>query len=116
MPGAYPAVCGEAASVLPVISGDQALAGHNVSIPRIVVGLTNAQNNVDRPIVDATGLTGRYDFTLEWSPEADGPHTADTTGTIFIEALREQLGMKLVAAKGPVEVLLLDHIDHLIEN
>ena len=116
MPGAYASVCGEAASILPTTPGDQALAGRNVAIPRIVVSLTNSSNNIDRPILDATGLTGTYDFKLEWTPEADGPNPTDGTGTFFLEALREQLGMKLVPAKGLVEVLLLDHVDHLTEN
>jgi uncharacterized protein (TIGR03435 family) len=115
-PGAYPAVCGEAASVVPATSGDMALAGRNVAVARIVVGLTNSSNNIERPILDATNLTGTYDFKLEWTPEPDGPHTTDTLGPSFIEALHDQLGMKLLSAKGPVEVLLLDHIDHLTEN
>jgi len=115
-PGAYPAVCGEAASVVSATPGDMALAGRNVAIARIVVGLTNSSNNIERPILDATNLTGTYDFKLEWTPEPDGPHTTDTLGPSFIEALHDQLGMKLVSAKGPVEVLLLDHIDHLTGN
>jgi len=115
-PGTYPAVCGEAASVVPVTPGDLALAGRNVAIPRIVVGLTNSSNNIERPILDRTNLTGAYDFKLEWTPEQNGPATFDATGSSFLEAIRDQLGMKLIPARGPVEVLLLDHIDHLTEN
>ena len=68
------------------------------------------------PIFDATGLTSTYDFTLEWTPEPDGPNPTDGLGTSFLSALRDQLGMKLIPAKGPVEVLLLSHMEHLSEN
>ena len=96
--------------------GDVALAGRNVAIPRIAISLTDFSNNIQRPIVDATGLTGTYDFKLEWTPEADGPNPTDSVGTLFLEALREQFGMKLLSEKAPVEVLLLDHIERLTEN
>jgi uncharacterized protein (TIGR03435 family) len=60
------------------------------------------------PIVDKTGLTGTFDIHLEWTDDAD---TADTSvGTPIFTALREQLGLKLESAKGPVEVLVIDHI------
>ena len=61
------------------------------------------------PVVDKTGLTGRYNIDLEWAPdELQG--TSDAGPSIFT-ALREQLGLKLVPAKAPVDVLVVDHIE-----
>ncbi len=61
-----------------------------------------------RPVVDKTGLAGKYDFTLEFAPAA----RADESGrpSVFT-ALEEQLGLKLVPAKEPVEVLVIDSIE-----
>jgi uncharacterized protein (TIGR03435 family) len=65
-------------------------------------------SEVDRLVVDKTGLTGRYDLTLDWvhdSPEA----SADMpSGPTLFTALEEQLGLKLQPAKGPVPVLVID--------
>ena len=59
------------------------------------------------PIVDSTGLKGVFDFTLEWSPDQAAEATA--WPSIFT-ALQEQLGLKLESGKGPVEILVVDHI------
>jgi uncharacterized protein (TIGR03435 family) len=60
-----------------------------------------------RQVVDETGLNGVFDFTLEWSPEE--MKTGD--GASLFTALQEQLGLKLEARKGPVDVLVVDHIE-----
>jgi uncharacterized protein (TIGR03435 family) len=63
-------------------------------------------------IVDKTGLSGAYDWTLTWQPE-DGLNQNDTGNSdrpSFFTALREQLGLKLERTKGQVEVLVIDHI------
>jgi uncharacterized protein (TIGR03435 family) len=63
-------------------------------------------------VTDATGLQGRYEFTLTWLngvPAADGA-TADV-GPDLVMALQQQLGLKLEASKGPVEVLVIDHLE-----
>lgn len=70
-----------------------------------------------QPVVNETGLQGVYSFTLEWSPDetvrmGPGPETAaSSTGPSLFSALQEQLGLKLEGRKGPVEVLVVDHID-----
>jgi uncharacterized protein (TIGR03435 family) len=60
-------------------------------------------------VVDKTGLTGNYDYTLSWTPE-NGP-TTDTAGPSLFTAVQEQLGLKLETEKEPVEVVVIDHID-----
>jgi uncharacterized protein (TIGR03435 family) len=81
---------------------------------------------VARQVLDKTNLSGRFDFVLAWTPlsgEDDGPTTSGlprgtdqsppTTpdGPSLFTALREQLGLKLEATKGPVDVLVIDHVE-----
>jgi uncharacterized protein (TIGR03435 family) len=78
-------------------------------------------SRLGRTVVDKTGLTGDYDFTLEWAPDmgenggpkgmpADAPKEAPQVadGPSLFTALQEQLGLKLESAKGPVEILVID--------
>ena len=69
-----------------------------------------------RPVVDKTGLTGVYDVDLTWTPE-QGPPGPDgtapqappsTDGVSLYTAVQEQLGLKLDAQRGPVDVLVID--------
>jgi uncharacterized protein (TIGR03435 family) len=68
---------------------------------------------LDKPVVDKTGLNGRYDFDLQWAPDEtqfDGglpPATDSSSPPLFI-AIQQQLGLRLVATKGPVQALVVD--------
>jgi len=62
-----------------------------------------------QPVVDKTGLTGIYDFTLSYSP-ANDPNSSLPD---FFTALQEQLGLKLESHKVPVEFLVIDHVDRI---
>jgi len=64
---------------------------------------------LSRPVFDATGLTGKYEMSLHWAAESrsSSPEEPDPGPTIFV-ALQEQLGLKLEAKKGMVEVLVVD--------
>jgi uncharacterized protein (TIGR03435 family) len=82
------------------------------------------RQSLDRTIVDRTRLGGVYDFTLEFAPEiGPGSQPAGATGasdpsappSIFT-ALQEQLGLKLESQKGPVDVLVIDHVELPSEN
>jgi uncharacterized protein (TIGR03435 family) len=78
-------------------------------------------SQVQQPVVDQTGLTGKYDFTLRWSTEPLSPVPGTPTGdadklpSIFT-ALREQLGLRLDSARGPIEVLVIDRAEKPSEN
>jgi len=72
-----------------------------------------------RPVVDRTGLTGRYDFTLEFVADTHGPAAAtatDAEGPTFLEALHDQLGLKLAPIRATVQVLAIDHVEQPTEN
>jgi uncharacterized protein (TIGR03435 family) len=66
-------------------------------------------NDVGRVVIDKTGLTAGYDFTLRWSPDGE-QETADSGPDIFA-AVEEQLGLKLESAKGPVDTIVIDRIE-----
>ncbi len=73
----------------------------------------NLSGMMGRVVVDKTGLQGGYDFALEWAPEGAAP--TDPRPSIFT-AFEEQLGLKLVATKGPVDVLVVDGIERPSPN
>jgi uncharacterized protein (TIGR03435 family) len=65
-----------------------------------------------RPVVDATGLTEEYDFSLSWIPRPpDAPPAEDAIGPDIFTALQQQLGLKLEPKKGPIEVLIVDRAE-----
>ena len=69
---------------------------------------------MDRPLVDHTGLQGRYDFKLSYTRD-DAPATAADAPPLFT-ALKEQLGLEFEAVKTPVDVMVIDHIGQPTEN
>ena len=62
---------------------------------------------VRRRIVDESGLTGAFDISLEWSRS-----DADISRPSIFTAVQEQLGLKLESARGPINVLVIDSIEH----
>ncbi len=71
--------------------------------------------DANRRVIDKTGLGAKkFDFVLTWTPEQS--QTAENPGTSIYTALEEQLGLKLVATKAPVEVVVVDHIEKPSEN
>jgi len=75
-----------------------------------------------RPVHDETGLEGYFDFEMKWTPDAPPaapdsaePKPAEVGPTLFT-ALQEQLGLKLEAKKGPVEILVIDRAERPSEN
>jgi uncharacterized protein (TIGR03435 family) len=68
----------------------------------------------DHVVENKTGLTGVYDFTLQYA-DSDQPSSDSTTPSIYT-ALQEQLGLKLESTKGPVQVLVIDHAERPAEN
>jgi uncharacterized protein (TIGR03435 family) len=75
----------------------------------------------DKPVVDHTGLTARYDFTLNWTPdesqfEAMGGYKPPTTEDpnappALSTAMQEQLGLKFEATKAAADVFVIDHVE-----
>jgi uncharacterized protein (TIGR03435 family) len=81
------------------------------------ISFSGATEVGDRPIVDHSGFTGYFDITdLTWAPlsAADADSTPDAPS--LSGALEHQLGLKLVPAKDPIEVLIIDSIDRPSPN
>lgn len=66
---------------------------------------------VGRPVVDKTGAAGVFDFDLTWSPD----QAVDVGGPSIFTALQE-IGLRLVSTKGPVEVIVVDRVEKPSEN
>jgi bla regulator protein blaR1 len=80
---------------------------------------------LDRPVVDRTGLAGRYDFTLTWTPDETQfasmgvkvpPPPADAAAPSLFTAIQEQLGLKFEPSRAPVDVMVIDSIDRPSPN
>ena len=69
---------------------------------------------IDGPVVDKTGISGKYEIHLLYAPEREA-EAPDSAPTVFT-ALQEQLGLKLVPSKGPGESLVVDHIEEPTPN
>jgi len=124
---ALPAFCGGFFNMMN--SGTMRLGGNKVTMEMLVAQLSNS---VDRVVVDRTGLSGTFDVSLEYTSQQAGlsgfpPGPGPGTGAIPADpsssappslptALQEQLGLKLVPQTGPVDVLVIDHVERPSEN
>jgi len=99
--------------------GKGVLAGSHTDIAFFAQTLSQI---VSRPVIDKTGLTGKYDFELKWTPDmsaAAGPFggaqrpqsSVDTNSPNIFTAIREQLGLRLDSGKGPVDVVIVDRVE-----
>jgi uncharacterized protein (TIGR03435 family) len=95
------------------------LGGRNVTM-ELIASTLSVPGGAERPVLDKTGLTGTFDFWIEYAPSDSPPPGAisqpDATGPTFLQALQEQLGLKLESQTGPVDVLVLDHVEQPSEN
>jgi uncharacterized protein (TIGR03435 family) len=99
----------------------------NLTIAKFAV---NMQSYVlDRPVVDHTGLAGRYDFNLDWTPDDSQfiqlgkasasrplPTSDPNPPPSLYTAIQEQVGLKLAAAKIPTDVIVIDHVERPSPN
>jgi uncharacterized protein (TIGR03435 family) len=81
------------------------------------ISFSGATEIEDRPIVDHTGFTGYFDIKdLTWAPLGDASADNAPDAPSLIGALEKTLGLRLVPAKDPIEVLVIDHIENPSEN
>jgi uncharacterized protein (TIGR03435 family) len=91
--------------------------GKRVAMDRLCFTLGSFLQNNERPVIDKTGLTGYFDFTLSFLPELPPGFDKDKLPAemqgrpSLFEAVRSQLGLRLEATKGPVEYYVIDHIE-----
>jgi uncharacterized protein (TIGR03435 family) len=109
-PGERPA-CGLIAGPNGTAGGNR-IAGGNTSMSQLAATLSGPMNRV---VLDRTGLSGVFNFTLDFVPDGT-PIDASQNVPSLLTALQEQLGLKLEPARGPVEVLVIDHVERPSEN
>ena len=97
------------------------ISGRSVPLSQLASGVGGM---VQRTITDRTGLAGRFDIELSYTPELlGGPEAAkvsaaggDPNGPSIFTAIQEQLGLKLESARGPVKVVVVDSVQHPTED
>ncbi|HLH19143.1 MAG TPA: TIGR03435 family protein [Bryobacteraceae bacterium] len=98
-----------------MMNGKAMMRAHNETAGQIAAKLAG---QIGHPVTDATGLKGKYDYTLRWADSsgkvtADGPAAAqdDDAGPGIFAAIREQLGLQLESKKGQVQILVVDRVE-----
>jgi len=108
----YPAASGGIDHVL--------MPGHAATVAQFASVLQRVV--LDRPVVDQTGLSGKYDFELEWTPTdaefggtlPQGPPDTERPG--IFAAVQQQLGLKLEATRGPIDTMVINRVARPTEN
>jgi bla regulator protein blaR1 len=119
IPGGFIPVCSEFLA----ISGPNhtvSLGARDVTLKQIADYL-GSLGILGRPVVDQTGLTGKFDFTLNWMLERKGPQMSGAsdqpdTGPSLLEALKEQFGFNVKGTKASVPILVIDHVEQPSPN
>jgi bla regulator protein blaR1 len=111
-----------------MLMGNGTLTAQGVPLVNLVRLLTR---ELGRTVIDKTGLTSKYDFTLKWTEEREAPmfkgtegsqpgtggtSVPESSGPSIFTAVQEQLGLKLESEKGPVDILIIDHVEKPSEN
>jgi uncharacterized protein (TIGR03435 family) len=109
----------QAASAAGINAACGQMTGTNTTMANLAYKLSRT---LDRPVVDQTNLSGNYNFVLNWTPDT-GPCSPSTSassapaatisgdGPSLFTALQDQLGLQLKSVKGPVETLVIDHVE-----
>jgi uncharacterized protein (TIGR03435 family) len=121
----FPSMCG-VISLTPRPAGLIAVGTRNATVQLLAEGIQvngALAQEIDKPVVDRTGLDGTFDYTIEWSgqfgpppPGAVAAPPVDPLGTTFLQALHEQLGLKLVPARAPIRTIVIDRVERPSEN
>jgi uncharacterized protein (TIGR03435 family) len=120
-----PLPCGGFDELTPSAPGRLRLGARKVTLELFANAMSGFEN-LDRPGVDRTGLSGTFDMSFEFSPQIQNPapgtpglqagSTPDPLGPSLMEALQEQLGLKLESQTGPVDVMVVDRLEQPSEN
>ncbi|HTZ73323.1 MAG TPA: TIGR03435 family protein [Candidatus Aquilonibacter sp.] len=120
----FPSQCGSIVFMPSSKPGRIGFGARDVGMDLIAGAISGAGKfigDLGRPVIDGTGLSGTYDFVIEFAPDlplgmkAPGGDAADS-GPTFLEALKEQLGLKLEPQTGEVRQIVIDHIEQPTPN
>lgn len=115
----FPTFC-DAFALIRRANGTLMIGYRNATMETIANSLSGAVGQ-GRPVIDQTGLSGRFDFTLAWMPDANLPPpsaspAAPDPAPTSLQALRDQLGLKVESSKAPVRTLVVDRVERPTEN
>jgi uncharacterized protein (TIGR03435 family) len=121
--GGFPEVCRKPVNMPASASGRARVGARDVSMRIIANSFSSLPSlGIDRPVMDKTGLLGTFDYIIELTPQINGPlppgstFQPDPNGPTFLEALTDQLGLKLESTTGPVDYVIVDHIEEPSAN
>lgn len=118
--GTFPPFCG-GTLLIPGPNRTALLGSRDATMKDIAATLAGI-SDFDRPWVNQTGLNGKYDFSIQWARKVNPPQASEAEvppeplGPTFLQALGDQLGLKLKSTKAPVETLVIDHIHEPTPN
>jgi uncharacterized protein (TIGR03435 family) len=114
--GDLPPLCGVIAHV-PSSASDWHHGGRAIALSLLATTMPTMTGlaAIPRPVIDRTGLSGLYDFTLHWNWTPAGAETGDNTAA-FREALKAQLGLDLKPSRAPMSFVIVDHVERPSEN
>jgi uncharacterized protein (TIGR03435 family) len=108
----FPATCGGEVPMVPSAPGRNRGGARNVSMELIAGSLGDGSG---LPVVDKTGLTGKYDFAIEFDsqrpPTSSGKPQSDPTAPTITQAIREQLGLRLESQMSAIDLLIIDYVE-----
>jgi uncharacterized protein (TIGR03435 family) len=115
--GDVPPVCGVIAHV-PSSAPGQHYGGRAVSLSLFATSIPTMTGlaAMPRPVVDQTGLSGLYDFTLTWMHDPSGDEAISDNIANIHDALKRQLGLELKPSHAPISFLIVDHVERPSEN
>jgi uncharacterized protein (TIGR03435 family) len=121
--GGFPTNCDDWSALKAEVPGDLRRGARNIPMNSFADDLSS-WGGVDRPVVDRTGLTGTFDYVIEFMPETPpggappgpGAEKPDGMGATFESALSKQLGLKLVKGTADVKSYVIDHLEAPSEN
>lgn len=114
----FPDTCGGIVDMAPSAPGRLRRGARNVSLELVANSMTSGPGSgVDRPVVDETGLAGTFDVAIEFAADSGATDAQQSSlGPTYLEALREQMGLKLEPKMGQITFLVIDYVEELLPN
>ena len=111
---AMPNLCGGLFPIPSTSQGTRRMGARDITMG-FFVNSFSLYGDLGKPTIDRTELKGTYDIAMEWSNEDKLPN-GEPAGPSFQEALKQQLGLKLESQKGPIQVMIIDHLERPAGN